>query len=1533
LLNTLAPFLNLKTRAAFTMDTFTRIFSKLLVSALLTTLFACGGGPIFDSGSSSSLSNTSSGEVSSSGANSSVIQTEITGGQLYAQQCAKCHGDKGQGAGAGGQLKTCSVCSNTQLLIETIDETMPLGKPEQCDLDCSTKIAAFIQNDFKDIGGGVPPKSSANSTNSKVSSVSVSSKPANVSSVVNNTSSESNARSSVGYIGNVARGESYYNGLEDAETFADGTRIVVRCVGCHGANGTSTSLRIDPSKATYAHSTDINNPVSLAIFIEKYMPKTDRNGNKACVGQCAYDLEAYIRSWVPSNNSSIGASSKAPSSAAASSKPNTVSSKPNTASSVKPSSIAASSIPNVASSVMTRSSSAASVVSGQALFASKCSDCHTVDGLDLTNPSYVATNLSLDNYIDEYMPIGNPDDCDLNCSIAIANYIRSFGASSSKASSVVASSIASSVAKSSKPASSVAVVSSSKANSSTAVNSSSKPNSSVKASSSSSVSGGVIFQESFESTAVGAQPAGWNNLIAYVYNGSNTISGSNYALVDNSKSFNGTNSIHFKGNFAQIVRALPANTQRVHLRAWVNSNRQIGNIPGDDSTSNHSHIMGIKKTTDANNEVRVGEIKGVLGTNQVPSDDIAPRADKWRKGPQISANTWECVEVAMYGDTAYDELYMWVNGALVHSITSSADWQNNPQPADWLSDKFNYVEFGFQSYTGQQTADVWMDDLVVSTAPIGCGAVTTSSTPASSSTPSVSSSATSSSGTTVGNAVSGKALYEAKCMNCHGAKGDGRTRLDPTKSVYKFRTNPEQNLVEYISAWMPLGSQTLCNGQCGQDVAAYIRTWVATSSSASSTGGVTTSSRSSSSAGTPPSNCGVAYGARSMRLLTKNEYNSTVRDLTGIDLIKDLGQSTFDALPADSLINGFSNNVLASIESGSLQSYNLVATKVVDLLASRSFAGVIDCTGLTGAECHIRFVDGIGLKIFRRPLTTDERAAYAPLFTTEFSAGDNKESIKLALRTMFTSPQFLYRSEVGVSVADLNAGVGGGDAKYEATGTVQTLTPKTVPLYQRADGNVNFTGNDLIEIIVKGALSPLGLWSTLNIDIDQTNQFSLLVNHTDERKYQFHVTNQTGNKYMALINQQTGNDQGARDLGISSIKVSGAKLVTPAAPPVNLDADAYVLTPYELASFLSYTFAGTTPDAALLTAAGSDQLATDAQIQAQVQRLLLTASAKQHFGNFAAQWLRTDKVLTIAKDNALYPGFTPNVRKAMAQEVRDVFNHVVLEEGEAFTKLFDGNFTFVNQDLANFYKIGGVTGSNMRKVSNVASRAGLVTSGAFLSVNAHDQETGPILRAVYARRGFMCHDVPPPPTGVKLDGVREEQRLAWEAYLAANGGKAASRKKYEFLTASTDCEGCHKEMINPLGGGFEDFDAVGLPQTADYNGLTIDASGVLHGITSPNDAQSVSFNGAKDIAHHIAGFDSTRQCFIDNSFRLAMGTGSDYFDHEKAGIQLSAAEKTSYSCEVKKLDNVMKTSNNSTVALLKALGSLESVRYRKNVTR
>lgn len=225
----------------------------------------------------------------------------------------------------------------------------------------------------------------------------------------------------------------------------------------------------------------------------------------------------------------------------------------------------------------------------------------------------------------------------------------------------------------------------------------------------------MLFQENFESTAVNSQPTGWDNFLAWNYNTTNSNTNTTFAVVETGKAWSGDKAIHFKGSMTQIVRKLPEGIQRLHMRAYVNLSKKLGN----DAMDNHEHIMGIKKTPDANNEVRVGQIKGVLGTNEVPSDNIAPKMDKWYGGVELVPNTWYCIETAFYADTAYDELYMWVNGTLVHSITSANDWNNGALGANWMSDKFNYVMFGFHSFSGN-TADVWMDDIVVATGPIGC---------------------------------------------------------------------------------------------------------------------------------------------------------------------------------------------------------------------------------------------------------------------------------------------------------------------------------------------------------------------------------------------------------------------------------------------------------------------------------------------------------------------------------------------------------------------------------------------------------------------------------------------------------------------------------------------------------------------------------------------------------------------------------------------------------------------------------------------
>ncbi|MEJ2467457.1 MAG: DUF1592 domain-containing protein, partial [Candidatus Thiodiazotropha sp.] len=365
-------------------------------------------------------------------------------------------------------------------------------------------------------------------------------------------------------------------------------------------------------------------------------------------------------------------------------------------------------------------------------------------------------------------------------------------------------------------------------------------------------------------------------------------------------------------------------------------------------------------------------------------------------------------------------------------------------------------------------------------------------------------------------------------------------------------------------------------------------------------------------------------------------------------------------------------------------------------------------------------------RVFRRPLSEDEFTAFQALFTDEYTGGDIHEGLALALKILFTSPQFLYRDETGVSVADINAG-DSGSVQYEQTGTVQTFIdssddPHTLAIFGQEGRNASFTGDDLITITVRGTQgSENGLWPTMSIETNDGVIGSVLVDHTFSKTYQFHTTAFNGDYiYLKVLNKQIGapdEHKGGQNLIISKLELSAAQEATQTLPDVELDADAYVLTPYQLAA--------------------DKQLETKSQIAAQVERLLHTPRAREHFGDFAAQWLRTDRVLDLAKDPVLYPNFTQEVRQAMAQEIREVFNHVVLDEGEPFSALYDGDFTFANSALADFYGIGNVSGSEMQKVSDVTSRAGLVTSGAFLAVHAHEQDTSPIVRATYLRRRFL----------------------------------------------------------------------------------------------------------------------------------------------------------------------------------------------------
>jgi hypothetical protein len=224
----------------------------------------------------------------------------------------------------------------------------------------------------------------------------------------------------------------------------------------------------------------------------------------------------------------------------------------------------------------------------------------------------------------------------------------------------------------------------------------------------------AILSADFESDTVGKQPAGWHNFIAYNTDAMNPQTNLQ-AIVDATRPHGGKNSLHVKGDAspAFLTLPLPANINKLYVRGYFYMTRQLGQNPG----ANHETLFGIRKNEQA--EIRFGEIKGVLGVNETPSDNISPKMDQWGKGPLIAANKWVCIEGAFIGDKAQHEVHGWADGTEVISVTMGSQWQNNVEPATFMTGYWKEFMIGWQSFSNAAN-EIWIDDLVLSPTRVNC---------------------------------------------------------------------------------------------------------------------------------------------------------------------------------------------------------------------------------------------------------------------------------------------------------------------------------------------------------------------------------------------------------------------------------------------------------------------------------------------------------------------------------------------------------------------------------------------------------------------------------------------------------------------------------------------------------------------------------------------------------------------------------------------------------------------------------------------
>jgi hypothetical protein len=335
--------------------------------------------------------------------------------------------------------------------------------------------------------------------------------------------------------------------------------------------------------------------------------------------------------------------------------------------------------------------------------------------------------------------------------------------------------------------------------------------------------------------------------------------------------------------------------------------------------------------------------------------------------------------------------------------------------------------------------------------------------------------------------------------------------------------------------------------------------------------------------------------------------------------------------------------------------------------------------------------------------------------------------------------------------------------------------------------------------------------------------------------------------------------------------------------------------PYAAASRLSYALWDSMPDDELLAAAGRGDLDTPQGIEKSTRRMLDNPKAHQALDEFASQWLRFDRVLTATKERRAFPQFTPDTAIAMTQEARRFVADLVWN-GRDFTQLYTAAYGFPNGDLARIYGVEPPANDFDRVAFPANSdRAGILGQALFLALTAKPDETSPTARGLFVREQFLCQHVADPPPGVNTN---------LPPVTAAT--PMTNRDRMAMHATNKSCAGCHT-LIDPIGNGFEKFDAIGqyrekLKLTFGQSfgeakakapvstvELDLDTKGQVAGI--PNSA----FSTPKELGAVLAASPQCQECIVKQYFRYVAGrseTPADrpviravFEDFRKSGFQ------------------------------------------------
>lgn len=319
--------------------------------------------------------------------------------------------------------------------------------------------------------------------------------------------------------------------------------------------------------------------------------------------------------------------------------------------------------------------------------------------------------------------------------------------------------------------------------------------------------------------------------------------------------------------------------------------------------------------------------------------------------------------------------------------------------------------------------------------------------------------------------------------------------------------------------------------------------------------------------------------------------------------------------------------------------------------------------------------------------------------------------------------------------------------------------------------------------------------------------------------------------------------------------------ITPAtAPPAG--ETIVPLDDFQLASRLSYLLWSTLPDAELSRLADEGRLHEPAVLRAQTLRLLADERSRALFDGFGAQWLGLDSLASKTFDAKKFPQMTAELRAAMYDEARLLFESIV-RDNLSLNTFVSADYTFLNGTLAAIYGLerASLDGAMRRVPLADPNRGGILGMPGILATTSFATRTSAVKRGVWVLEQVLGEQVPPAPPNVPALEKQDSQQV----------GHLTLRQRTELHRTNAVCANCHR-ILDPIGFGLENFDAIGRWRDQDESGGPIDAAGELPGggkFTSPAELKRLIASRRHELARSLA----------EKFLAYALGRQLDGYDH------------------------------------------------------